>query len=140
MSNIVGVISSTWTVIKLPPATLLYSSTFSRVGVSKSAPNGCLSRAMSFRARIRFAMGDTDDGGRSDAVSSVDVLSHPPNRPRRATSRAARVCRAVDVVLEGPGKEGNSPSTEDWSSIFFSGNNSGMLPTGCRSRRKSIQG
>jgi hypothetical protein len=50
--NIVGVISSTWTVIRLSAATLLYAATLLRCGVSSSAPNGCLSRAMTWSARI----------------------------------------------------------------------------------------
>ena len=45
LSNIAGVISSTRTVIKLSGATLLYAATPPELGVSNSAPNGCLSRA-----------------------------------------------------------------------------------------------
>lgn len=44
--NIVGVISFTWTVIRLPAATLLNAATLLRFGVSSGAPNGCFSRAM----------------------------------------------------------------------------------------------
>ena len=60
--NIVGVISSTWTVIKLSAATLLYAATLPRFGVSSSAPNGCLSRAITWSARICLSVCDSDDG------------------------------------------------------------------------------
>jgi hypothetical protein len=73
--NIAGVISSTWTVIKLSAATLLYAATLPRFGVSSSAPNGCLSRAMAWSARICLSIGDNDEGGRRDAASRGNVGS-----------------------------------------------------------------
>ena len=141
--NIVGVISSTWTVIRLSAATLLYAATLPRLGVSSGAPNGCLSRAMTWSARICLSVRDNDEGGRRDAASRGNVVVSPPNdRPRRSTSRAARVCAAADVdaVLEGARNNGNSLIEEDQSSVFSSGIVSATLPTGCWSRRKSIQG
>ena len=67
--NIAGVISSTWTVIKLSAATLLHAATFPRFGVSNNAPNGCLSRVMSRRARFSLSIGDMVEGGRRDTTS-----------------------------------------------------------------------
>ena len=116
LSNIVGVRSSTCTVIKLSAATRLYSFTFRRVGVSSSAPNGRLSRAMNCRTRVCFSEGDRVEGGKRDAASAADVVACPPNGGSgRAANHAARVCGASDVVLDRFGNDGNSPSTEDWS-------------------------
>jgi hypothetical protein len=140
--SIVGEISSTWTVIKLSAATLLYAATLSRFGVSSSAPSGCLSRAMTRSARVCLSICDNDDGGRRDAASRGNVtVSLPNGRPRRATSRAAHVYGAANAMPEGPGNRGNSPIEEDRSSVasgFVSATLA--LPMDCQSRRKSIQG
>jgi len=138
--NIAGVISSSWTVIRLSVATLLHAATLLRCGVSSRAPNGCLSRVMVWSALISLSVCDTDEGGRRDAASPRDVVVHPNGCPRRATSHAARVCGAANAIPEEPGNNGNSPIEEDRSSVFSSGIVSATLPTGCWSRRKSIQG
>ena len=141
ISTFSGVSSCTWTVIRHSEATLLYSATFCRVGVNNSAPNGCLSRATKRKARICLSNGDTVEGGRRDAASGKRVADRSPNgNPSRAASRAARVCLATDVILEGPGNDDKSTIREDRSSAFASSIVSVTLPTGCRSRRKSIQG
>ena len=141
--NIVGVISSTWTVIKLSAATLLYAATLLRCGVSSSAPNGCFNRAMTRSARICLSVGDNDEGGRRDAASGGSLVIRPSNGcPRRVTSHAGSICGAANATLEGPGNKDNSP-IEDRSSVLSSGITgivSATLPTGCRSRRKSTQG
>ena len=137
--NIVVVISSTWTVIRLSAATLLYA--LLRFDVSNRAPNGCLSRAMTWSARICLSVWDNNEGGRRDAASPGNVVvRRPKGRPRRVTSRAARVCGAADAIPEGPGNNVNSPIEEDRLSVLSSGIISATLPTGCWSRRKSIQG
>jgi hypothetical protein len=142
--NIAGVMSSTWTVIKLSAATLLHAATFPRFGVSNSAPNGRLSRAMSRRARISLSIGDMVEGGRRDTTSEYrggGVERCPSNdRTMLETRRGAGVCGTTDVILEGPENDGNSPIEEKWWSMLSSYIVSVTLPTGCRSRRKSIQG
>ena len=137
----VGVISSTWTVIRLSAATLLYAATLWRFGVSSSAPNGCLSRAITWSARVCLFVCDNDEGGlRDDASGGNGVVRPPKGRPMRETSHAARVCGAADAIPEGPGDDGNSTIEEDQSSVFSSSIVSTILPTGCWPRRKSIQG
>ncbi|KAI9572520.1 hypothetical protein HD554DRAFT_2065904 [Boletus coccyginus] len=69
--NTVGVVSSTWTVIRLSAATLLYAATLPRSGVSSSAPNGCLSRASTRRARSCASACDADKGSRREVASRV---------------------------------------------------------------------
>jgi len=135
-SNIAGVISPTCTLIRLSAPTRLYSSIFRRVAVSNRAPNGCRSRALNSRTRICFSAGDRVDGGRSDATSGAERLPSPI----RDMSRAVRVRWGVDAILDKPGNDGNWPSTDNLSSVFSSAIVSCILPTGCLSRRKSIQG
>ena len=118
--SIVGVISSTWTVIRLFAATLLYAATLGRFGVSSSAPNGCLSRAMTWSARVCLSVCDIDDGGRREAASRGNVVVRSLNdRRKRATSRAAPVCGAADAIPKGPGINGNPPIEEYRSSVNF---------------------
>ena len=111
--NIVGVMSSTWTVIKLSAATLLYAATFPRFGVSNSAPNGCFNRAMSRRARISLSMGDMVEGGRRDATSEYGGWGvERYDCARLETRRIAGVGRNPDVVLEGPANDDDSTIKE----------------------------
>ena len=117
--SIVGVISSTWTVIRLSAANLLYAATLRRFGVSSSAPNGCLSRASTWSARICLSVCDIDEGGRRDAASAENVVVRPLNDcPRRETSLAASVCGGADALPEGSGRNDNSPIEEDRSSAI----------------------
>ena len=81
---------STWTVIKLSAATFVNAATLPRFGVSRSAPNGCLSRAMTWSIRICLSVDDSDEGGRRDAASPGNVVDRSPNdRPRGSTSHDA---------------------------------------------------
>ena len=123
--NILDVSSSTWTVIRLSAATLLYAALL--VGASNSAPNGCLRREMSWRACIRLSAGETGEGDRSDAVSRDRARN---GRPRRHV----RGCLTTGAVLEEPEDDGESRTEEDWSFVFSSV--SVIVPTGCLQSRK----
>ena len=127
--NIVGVISSTWTVIRLPAATLLYAAMFPGPwGASNSAPNGCLSWVMTCRAHVCVSV-----GGCRDATVWVEPLN---DCPKWAMSHTACVCGVDNVTPKGQGNNGNLPIKEDWSSVFSLGIIFATLPTGCRLRRK----
>ena len=141
--SIAGVISSTWTVIRLSVAILLYAATLRRLGVSSSTPNGCLSQVITWSARICLPVCDIDEGGRRDDVSAENAVARPLNDcPKQETSHTGCVCTAADAPLEGTERNDNSPIEEDRSSVFTSSIVFKFitLPTGCRSRRKSIQG
>ena len=112
----VGVISSNLTVIRVSAATLLYAVTFPGFFASNSAPNGCFSRAIIWRARISLSSCDTDEGGGREPASLLQVALRPPNGgPKREASRPVPVLRAEEMIFEGPGSElgGNSPIHED---------------------------
>ena len=94
-----GVTSPTWTVIRLSVATRLYAAASLRFGVSSSAPNGCLSRVMTWSPRICLSVRDNSEGGLRGAASREKAVGHPPNDcPRRATSHAVRVCGPADAI------------------------------------------
>lgn len=135
-----GASSCTCTVIILSEATRLYSGTFLRVGVNSSAPNGCLSRATNCSARVRLSICDTDEGGRRDPVSRGGVAGRPLNDKIRAANCDVRVRLIGDIIWEGPEDGDTSLIDEEWSSRLSSNAVSIPLPTGCRWRRKSIQG
>ena len=108
--NTIDVSSSTWTVIRLSEATLLYSSTFWRVGVNNNAPNGCFSRAMRRRAWARFSVGDENE---TNGGGSAWPANAPNGRPSREMRRDVRV-RLTAAMLEGSaGDDGQSGVQKD---------------------------
>ncbi|KAI9566255.1 hypothetical protein HD554DRAFT_2118777 [Boletus coccyginus] len=124
MFNIVGVISFTWTSIKLFAATLLYAATF-------------LGRARVCRARVCDSVRDNDEEVWRDAELRVGPLN---GRPKRVMSRVARVCGAAGMIPEAARVNGDSIIEKDWSAVFSSSIVSATPPTGCWSSRKSIHG
>ena len=64
-----GVITLTWTVIRLSNATLLYATTLPELGVSNSTPNGCLSQLRAWRASIHLSLCARVKGGWRDVAS-----------------------------------------------------------------------
>ena len=150
-----GVISSTWTVIRVSAATLLYAAILPVSGVSNSATNGWLSRATTWKACITLSSCDTDEGGwrddsdeggRRDDTDKGGWRDPASSRraavrlPNRNAKRAVRFSEAVPGAFEGPANEGGSPNEEDGSSVFSSATVSIVLPTRCRSRRSQAMG
>ena len=110
--------------------------------MSRSTPNGHLSRAMNSRTCVCLSEGDRVEGGNRDTVSMIDVVAHLPNsHPRGMMNCAACIRGTRSMVLISLDNDRNPPRMEDWSlSIFCTGIVFVTLSMGCQLRRKSSQG